>query len=38
VQPSSSGYDTIVSIDRARELIGYEPEWAIRGRLERDGS
>lgn len=29
VRPAPEGDDTIVSIDRARELIGYEPEWEI---------
>ena len=29
VRPTREGDDTIVSIDRARELIGFEPEWEI---------
>jgi nucleoside-diphosphate-sugar epimerase len=35
VRPSRPGDDTIVSIDRARELIGFEPEWEITGKLGR---
>ncbi|MFW6291895.1 MAG: NAD-dependent epimerase/dehydratase family protein [Spirochaetota bacterium] len=35
VRPSRPGDDTIVSIDRARKLIGYEPEWEITGKLSR---
>ena len=29
VRPTRAGDDTIVSIDRARDLIGFEPEWEI---------
>ncbi len=29
VRPTREGDDTIVSIDRARALIGYEPQWEI---------
>ncbi|MFW5777514.1 MAG: NAD-dependent epimerase/dehydratase family protein [Spirochaetota bacterium] len=35
VRPSRPGDAAIVSIDRARELIGFEPEWAITGKLAR---
>ncbi len=31
VRPSAQGDNTIVSIDRARELIGFEPEFAGKG-------
>lgn len=33
VHESHEGDDTIVSIDRARSLIGFEPQWAIEGKI-----
>jgi UDP-glucose 4-epimerase len=32
--PTAGEFDTLLSIDKARRLLGYEPQWSWRDQLE----
>jgi len=37
LKPGTGPHETLISIERARQMIGYDPQWTWRRVLERDG-